>query len=84
MKDCVTAIRIFYDDFYYNIVEESPFITPDGLLGLIGGQIGLFIGVSVMTFFEVFEFWILLSINLYNFIRNRPRIKTINVIPVNN
>ena len=61
----VTRIKVYYDDLYYNVVEESPSLTADSLLGLIGGQIGLFIGVSLMTFFEIFEFWIELFIRLF-------------------
>ena len=68
-------IKVYYDDLYYTVVEESPSFTPDALLGLIGGQVGLFIGASLMTFFEIGEFWIEIVTSLIWRVSRQKRIQ---------
>ena len=29
-------LNVYYNDLYYTVVEESPMITPDALVGSIG------------------------------------------------
>ena len=76
VSSSVCMIKVYYDDLYYTVVEESPSFTPDALLGLIGGQVGLFIGVSVMTVFEVVEFWIVVFTELIFLMQQRKQINT--------
>ena len=64
-------IKVYYDDLYYTVVSESASITDDALFGVIGGQVGLFIGASVMTFFEIIEFWIVIGTHLFRLYQKR-------------
>jgi hypothetical protein len=48
-------IYIFYNSLSYILSEESPAMDIVSLLASIGGNLGLFLGVSVFSFFEVFE-----------------------------
>ena len=76
VSESVCMIKVYYDDLYYTVVAESASLTPDALLGLIGGQVGLFIGVSVMTVFEVVEFWIVVFTELIFLMQQRKQINT--------
>ena len=51
----VAKINVFYNDISYTALIESPTLTPDTLLGNIGGALGLFIGISLLSVVEILE-----------------------------
>jgi hypothetical protein len=55
LRKSITKINIFYNDIYYIELSESESLTWDTLLGNIGGQLGLFIGISILSVVEMFE-----------------------------
>ena len=48
-------LNIFYDSLSYTLTTESPQMDWVTLLGSIGGNLGLFLGVSVFSFCELVE-----------------------------
>mmetsp|Transcript_20775 Transcript_20775/g.57437 ORF Transcript_20775/g.57437 Transcript_20775/m.57437 type:complete len:482 (+) Transcript_20775:211-1656(+) len=48
------AMRINYDKLQFEVVTQSPSITFATLLGSIGGSMGLFLGISVVSIIEIF------------------------------
>lgn len=60
LKENILYVRIFYADLTYDTITQVAQITFDQLLGTIGGQLGLFIGISFLSIMEVVE----LAINL--------------------
>ena len=52
-------IEIYYDTLTYIRVDEQPKITWMDLLGVIGGHLHLFLGMSMLSFCELFELVIL-------------------------
>ena len=48
-------LNIFYDSLSYTLTEESPQMDAVSLLGSIGGNLGLFLGVSFFSLSEIFE-----------------------------
>ncbi|KAK4020490.1 hypothetical protein OUZ56_002461 [Daphnia magna] len=48
-------LRIFYQDMTYDDIEEEYGYTAIPLLCDIGGSLGLLLGASVLTFFEIIE-----------------------------
>lgn len=48
-------LSVFFDDIATTYTEEIPAITGTTLLGTIGGNLGLFIGASLLTFVEIIE-----------------------------
>ncbi len=44
-----------YENLYYTTVDESPKVTTQGLFADIGGNLGLFIGLSLLSFIELLE-----------------------------
>ena len=54
-KDTNLSLNIFYDSLSYTQIEEMVNIEFVDLMANIGGTLGLFLGISVLTFVEVFE-----------------------------
>lgn len=59
-------INVFYDDLSTTYTSETPAVSPVALLGNIGGNLGLFIGISLLTFVEIIEFLISVFLILIN------------------
>jgi hypothetical protein len=52
------GLNVFYDSLSYTLTTESPQIDWVTLLGSIGGNLGLFLGVSVFSLCEVVEVFV--------------------------
>ncbi|CAF1004817.1 unnamed protein product [Brachionus calyciflorus] len=57
-KQSVILLNVFYKDLAYSFLQEIPSMHFADAIGIIGGQIGLFLGCSVLTFFEPLEVFI--------------------------
>ncbi len=51
----VSKINIYYEGSIYTAITEEPKQNFDNLLGTVGGLLGLFLGASLMSFFEIFD-----------------------------
>jgi hypothetical protein len=54
-KESVVRINIFYDSLSYTLSTESPKMDVVSLLSNIGGNLGLFLGVSLISLCELIE-----------------------------
>lgn len=54
-QDSILKLNVFYDDLYYDMIVEEPIMTISSLTANIGGQLGLFIGISLLSFGELLE-----------------------------
>ena len=68
---------IYIDDYYYQYISESPAMSLSSLIANIGGTLGLFLGLSVLSFFELFE--IMFEI-LFFLLQKKDKIKKIEDI----
>ena len=59
-------LNIYYHDLSYQSITEAPMITVVGLLSSIGGIFSLFLGFSVLTFFEFIESFFKSLVHLYS------------------
>jgi hypothetical protein len=50
-----TMLNVYYDSLTYTQMTESPQMDIIALLASIGGNLGLFLGVSVFSLCEVFQ-----------------------------
>ncbi|XP_030832914.1 degenerin mec-4 isoform X2 [Strongylocentrotus purpuratus] len=58
----MAKVEIFYDEFNYEYIRQEPAYTIPDLLSDIGGQLGLWLGLSIITIFEFFEgAWLVLA-----------------------
>ena len=53
--ESISSFTIFYDSLSYNLSKETPKIDIIGLLAAIGGNLGLFLGISLLSVCEFFE-----------------------------
>ena len=51
----ILKFSVHYATGTYMLVEEEPKMSLDELIGLIGGHLHLFLGMSLLSFFELFE-----------------------------
>ena len=51
----IVSINIFYDSLSYTLSTESPQMDLVSLLANIGGNLGLFLGESLLSFCELIE-----------------------------
>ena len=49
------AVSVYYDSLSFTVSSESPKMDWVGLLASIGGNLGLFLGVSVFSLCEIVE-----------------------------
>ncbi|XP_013396196.1 acid-sensing ion channel 1B-like [Lingula anatina] len=59
IKDNIVALDIYYEELNLETMEQKKAVEESGLLSDIGGQLGLFMGFSALTFLEFFEYIIL-------------------------
>ena len=70
--------------FQIEHIEEVPTVTMSGFVSQIGGQLGLFVGVSAITIFQVFFYFLACSLKqcrklLLKFGKNRSQRTIINM-----
>jgi hypothetical protein len=58
IEKSVAKVNIFYDRLSYTLTTDTPQMDAISLLGSIGGNLGLFLGVSVFSLCEVVEAFI--------------------------
>jgi hypothetical protein len=63
----IVFINVFYDDLLTTFIQEIPAIDGDFLIGNLGGYIGLFAGLTVLSFVEILELLIELILIIFGF-----------------
>jgi hypothetical protein len=53
--DNTTGIYVFYEDLKYTLISQQPKMQFIDLISNIGGSLGLFVGISFISFLELFE-----------------------------
>jgi hypothetical protein len=55
LQQSILMLDVHYDDLMYESVDETPAITLESLISYIGGTLGLFIGISLLSICELVE-----------------------------
>ena len=55
VAESISVVNIFYDSLSYHLSTETPKLDIIGLLASIGGNLGLFMGVSLLSICELVE-----------------------------
>ncbi len=70
-----SLINVYYEDFYYTKISESEKTSFDSLVGTIGGLLGLFLGASLISFYEIFDLALnLFLISIHHLNKFKPRV----------
>ncbi|KAL7882253.1 hypothetical protein AOLI_G00091020 [Acnodon oligacanthus] len=56
IRDNFLVLDIFFEALNYETIEQKKAYDVAGLLGDIGGQMGLFIGASILTVLEILDY----------------------------
>ncbi|XP_028841363.1 acid-sensing ion channel 2 isoform X4 [Denticeps clupeoides] len=56
ISDNILVLDVFFEALNYETIEQKKAYEVAGLLGDIGGQMGLFIGASILTILEMFDY----------------------------
>lgn len=56
IKDAVLKVNVFYESTKHVIEQEKATINTQTLISNIGGTLGVFLGMSIISFIEIFEF----------------------------
>ena len=75
-KESFVKLNVFYQSLSYTLTAESPQMDGVTLFGSIGGNLGLFLGVSVFSLCELIE----VTFQVYFILKQRKN----NVKPVAN
>lgn len=65
LKKNILKLNIYYDSLDYVAITESPSLNLVTLLSNIGGTLGLFLGISVLSFIEILEVFLEVAFVLY-------------------
>ena len=74
------SFNIYYDQLAYQLIEEDPFWDIVLLLSNFGGSLGLFVGMSILTFVELIELaFQLIEYIIIDFFNRRRKAKVSSV-----
>ena len=59
----LTRVNIFYDSLSYTLITESVGMNVVSLVAAIGGFMGMFLGMSLMTLVELLEIFLRILLN---------------------
>jgi len=68
-----SQVNIYYEDFFYTSITEEPKTSFDSLIGTIGGLLGLFLGASLTSFFELIDLTFSLFLVAIQYKKIKPR-----------
>ncbi len=55
MDHSILRVIINYGCMQFEAIDESPAITPEELIGSVGGKLSLFVGISIISILEILE-----------------------------
>ena len=65
LVDNIARVTVYYDTSVYEYASEFPSMDGTALLGNLGGNLGLFLGMSVLSIIEILEVFIESAIYMY-------------------
>jgi hypothetical protein len=60
-------VNIFYESMSYTQTIENPALTFETFISNIGGILGLFIGISVLSFLEIIDLFVYIVLAIYEY-----------------
>ncbi|XP_046578813.1 amiloride-sensitive sodium channel subunit gamma-like [Haliotis rubra] len=75
-RDNLLSINVYFSELSLQTIEEEPAYEFASLLSDFGGQLGLWMGISVLSICEVLELFYLLMANCF---KPRPRVSSSSV-----
>ena len=70
LRESMALVQIYFDELKTTVLTESIKMQAADLISSLGGLLGLFMGLSFLSFVEIFDFLINWFILLYNYNRD--------------
>lgn len=77
IQQSILMVNVYYDNMYYTELDETPEIKIEDLIIAIGSNLGLFLGMSLLSFAELGEIFIYV---IYKLVHKN---KTVNISKTN-
>lgn len=58
LKENILSLNVYYDQLKYTTIREMIKTTPSDLVAIVGGILGLFLGMSFLSFIELLEIFL--------------------------
>jgi len=55
LQQTILMVNVFYDELFYTNTDEEPRLSFENFIALVGGYLGLFLGMSLLSLIEIFE-----------------------------
>ncbi len=65
LKESIARVNVFYKDLGYNQLDEIAFFTFVDFVSEVGGLLGLFLNMSLMSIIEIGELAVELLVHLW-------------------
>ena len=75
LERSIVSLNIFYDELGYYTINEIPQTDWNTLISSLGGSLGLVLGISVLSLFEIFEILFLILKKIYENISLKNQIR---------
>ncbi|EDO29540.1 predicted protein [Nematostella vectensis] len=78
-RENVASLDVYFDELSYDLIEQKPSFDRWSLIAMIGGYLGLFLGMSLLTVLEFFDFLVMKLLNRIS--SNKKGVNTVTVEP---
>lgn len=55
LRESILSLHIYYEELEYTMISEQPALSLIDVISNVGGTLGLFIGISLLSIFEILE-----------------------------
>lgn len=83
LKDEFVRVNVYLSSLKYEYISEDPALTVTSLLGGLGGTLGLFLGFSVLSFFEIIEFMVNCLTAIKDLNKRKAKVTHVDISPKN-
>ena len=80
LNDSLTGFNVYFRSLQYTLITQDPKMTIFDLFSNIGGLLGLFVGLSFASLFEIIELLIQIGLILVKRYRENKQPKSIEAI----
>ncbi|XP_048576424.1 acid-sensing ion channel 3 [Nematostella vectensis] len=78
-RENVASLDVYFEELSYDLIEQKPSFDRWSLIAMIGGYLGLFLGMSLLTVLEFFDFLVMKLLNRIS--SNKKGVNTVTVEP---
>ena len=55
LEKTILMVNVYYDELFYTNIDDEPKLPFENFIALVGGHLGLFLGMSILSLIEIVE-----------------------------